>query len=146
MIGCLKCLTLLSLKENHLEFKIMDAREKNKIKSKEYYYRTKDNLSEEVKAKRKEQARIRALRFYHKNKELCKLRVNKTRVNDESKINEIETKIKHFDTFITQSEIQFIKGLNLVLLIKKAPRLTMWDKKINEWTFKDYNKLQSLLT
>jgi hypothetical protein len=24
--------------------------------------------------------------------------------------------------------------------------LTMWDKKINEWTFKDYNKLQSLLT
>lgn len=123
----------------------MDAREKNKIKCREYYYRTKDNLSEEVKAKRREQSKIRSKRFYEKNKELCKLRINKTRVKNE-KINEIETKIKHFDNLITQNEIQFIKSLNLLLVIKKAPRLTMWDKKINEWTFKDYNKLQSLLT
>lgn len=124
----------------------MNAREKNKIKCREYYYKTKDNLTEEVKAKRREQSKIRSKRFYEKNKELCKLRINKTRVMNNEKINEINSKIKHFENLITQNEIEFIKSLNLFLVIKKAPRLTMWDKKINEWTFKDYNKLQSLLT
>jgi len=124
---------------------IMDAREKNKIKCKEYYYRTKDNLSEEVKAKRKEQARVRALRFYHKNKELCKLRIYNTRIKNQMKKNDIEVKLQRFENLITEKEIKFIKELNLTLVIKKAPRLTMWSKKISQWNFKDYKKLQSLL-
>lgn len=123
----------------------MNAREKNKIKCKEYYYRTKDNLSEEVKAKRKEQARVRALRFYHKNKELCKLRIYNTRIKNEMKKNDIEVKLQRFENLITEKEIKFIKELNLTLVIKKAPRLTMWSKKISQWNFKDYKKLQSLL-
>lgn len=123
----------------------MDAREKNKIKCKEYYYRTKDNLSEEVKAKRKEQARVRALRFYHKNKELCKLRIYNTRIKNQMKKNDIEVKLQRFENLITEKEIKFIKELNLTLVIKKAPRLTMWSKKISQWNFKDYKKLQSLL-
>lgn len=145
MIDYLKCLILLSLKGNHLEFKVMDAREKNKIKCRKYYLKTKDNLSEEVKEKRRQQAKIRQKRFYEKNKELCQLRVYQTRVNKLENKELIKTKLQKFENLITENEIKFIKELNLTLVIKKAPRLTMWNKKINQWTFKDFKKLQSLL-
>jgi len=123
----------------------MDSREKNKIKCKEYYYRTKNNLSEEVKEKRREQAKVRQKRFYEKNKELCKLRVYNTRIKNANKKETIETKLKKFENLITEIEIKFIKELNLTLVIRKAPRLTMWNKKISQWNFKDFKKLQSLL-
>lgn len=123
----------------------MDAREKNKIKCREYYLKTKDNLSEEVKEKRREQAKIRQKRFYEKNKELCQLRVYQTRIKKLENKELIKTKLQRFENLITESEIKFIKELNLTLVIKKSPRLTMWNKKINQWTFKDFKKLQSLL-
>lgn len=123
----------------------MDAKEKNKIKCKEYYHRTKDNLSDDVKEKRREQAKVRQKRFYQKNKELCQLRVYNTRIKNANKKESIETKLKKFENLITESEIKFIKELNLTLVIRKAPRLTMWNKKISQWNFKDFKKLQSLL-
>lgn len=123
----------------------MNAREKNKIKCKEYYLKTKDNLSEEVKEKRREQAKVRQRRFYEKNKELCKLRVYKTRIKKLENKEVIKTKLQKYECLITESEIKFIKELNLTLVIKKAPRLTMWNKKISQWNFKDFKKLQSLL-
>jgi hypothetical protein len=123
----------------------MNAQEKNKIKCKEYYYRTKDNISEEVRQKRREQAKVRQKRFYEKNKELCQLRVYNTRIKNLNKKETIETKLKTYENLITDKEIQIIKSLNLVSIIKKAPRLTMWNKKINQWSFKDYSKLQNLL-
>ena len=123
----------------------MNAREKNKIKCKEYYLKTKDNLSEEVKEKRREQAKVRQRRFYEKNKELCKLRVYKTRIKKLENKEVIKTKLQKYECLITESEIKFIKELNLTLTIKKAPRLTMWNKKISQWNFKDFKKLQSLL-
>ena len=123
----------------------MNAREKNKIKCKEYYLKTKDNLSEEVKEKRREQAKVRQRRFYEKNKELCKLRVYKTRIKKLENKEVIKTKLQKYECLITEREIKFIKELNLTLAIKKAPRLTMWNKKISQWNFKDFKKLQSLL-
>lgn len=129
----------------------MDAREYNKKKCREYYYRTKDNLTEEQKERRRETSRLAQKRFYEKNKELCKFRTAEIRLRKKEekliiKKNELSEKRIKFYNLITQKEIQFINSLNLHSLIKKSPRLTMWDKKINEWTFKDFNKLQSLLT
>jgi len=123
----------------------MDAKEKNKIKCKEYYYKTKDTLSDEVKAKRREQCRLRQKRFYEKNKELCKLRVYELRAKNLHIKEHFSKKIKVLNNLITEKEIQIIKSLNLSTLIKKAPRLKMWDKKINLWTFKDYKKLEALI-
>ena len=123
----------------------MNAREKNKIKCREYYLKTKNNLSKEVKEKRREQAKVRQKRFYEKNKELCKLRVYKTRIKNLKNKEVIKTKLQKYECLITESEIKFIKELNLTLAIKKAPRLTMWNKKISQWNFKDFKKLQSLL-
>ncbi len=145
MIDYLKCLTLSSLKENHLEFKIMDAREKNKIKCKEYYLATKDNLTPEQKERRKETARKAQRNFYYKNKELCKLRIYLTRYTNEFSKEIIENKLKLLDSFITEKEILFIKSLDTISLIKKAPRLTMWNKVLSQWTFKDFNKLLTLI-
>jgi hypothetical protein len=124
----------------------MDAKEKNKIKCREYYLKTKDNLSEEVKEKRREQAKVRQKIFYERNKELCKLRVYKTRIKNLENKEVIKKKLQKYECLITESEIKFIKELNLTLAIRKAPRLTMWNKKISKWNFKDFKKLQSLLT
>jgi len=122
----------------------MDAKEKNKIRCKEYYRKTKGTLSEEVKAKRREQCKIRQRRFYEKNKELCKMRVYEHRAKNQYIKEYLIDKIKGLNNLITEKEIQIIKSLNLTPIIKKAPRLKMWDKKINLWTFKDYKKLEAL--
>jgi hypothetical protein len=123
----------------------MNAQEKNKIKCKEYYHKTKNNLSEEVKQKRREQTNERVKKYYHRNKELCKLRIYKTRTKKESKLKNIENLLTKYDSLITENEIKLIKRLDLLPIIKKAPRLKMWSKKINEWTFKDFEKLETLM-
>lgn len=120
----------------------MDAREYNKKKCKEYYYRTKDNLSEEVKQKRREQAKIRARVFYSLNRELCRNKVQIVRKLDKKEYIE---KIKNLYNKISTEDIKYIRSLNLIELIKKKPRLKMWDKKINDWTYADFYKLKAII-
>jgi hypothetical protein len=116
----------------------------NKKRCKEYYYRTKDNLSDETKQKRREQARLRQRTFYLKNKELIKLRVNLCRIENKEKKEKIKIELEKLNNIITDKEIKIIKSMNLIDYIKQSPRLKMWNKKVSEWTFKDYNKLLSL--
>ena len=93
----------------------------------------------------KQQANERQKTFYQKNKKLCQLRVYKTRIKNPIKKELIEIELQKLNNTITQKEIIFIKSLNLITIIKKAPRLKMWNKNLNKWTFKDYSKLQNLL-
>jgi len=109
--------------------------------NRQYYLRTKDNLSEEVKQKRREQARLRQKAFYENNKELVKMRIDLCRIESEEKKLIIKTEIEKLNQKITNSEIKFIKSINLSNYIKLNPRLKIWHKKISDWTFKDYNKL-----
>lgn len=123
----------------------MTTQEKNKIKCKEYYYKTKDNLSLEVLEKRRQQAKIRARKFYYLNKDLCKIRVSLNRYNNQKQKNKLEERMDKLNSLISEKEIKFIKSNNISILIKKSPRLKMWEKQIKLWTHKDFNKLLSLI-
>lgn len=123
----------------------MDPREKNKIKCKLHYERTKGNLTHEQKERRKESARKAQRNFYYKNKELCRLRIYVTRYRNDIKKQLAENRLTLLDSLITKKEIDFIKALDTIQLIKKAPRLTMWNKVLSQWTFKDFNKLLTLI-
>ena len=123
----------------------MTAQEKNKIKCRDYYYKTKNNLSLEVIEKRRQQAKLRAKRFYLLNKDLCKIRSSLNRYNNQKQKDKLEEKMNKLNSLISEKEIKFIKSNNISILIKKSPRLKIWEKQVKLWTYKDFNKLLSLI-
>jgi len=146
MIDCLRCLTLSSLKENHLEFKIMDAKEKNKIKCHEYYLKTKDKLTEAQKERRRETARLAQQRFYQKNKELCKQRTSECRAKRPKKIYvKVERTTKK--EVLKQKPIEVIKKVNPKLVhevLKHNLKSKLWDINISDWNRKHHQEFEKL--
>jgi monomeric isocitrate dehydrogenase len=127
----------------------MTPDEKHKQRCKEYYRKTKDNLSEETKQKRREQGRIRSYNFYLRNKELCIQRSIESRRKNNTytpkpKVIKPKVVVLKKNCKITDAQIKFVKSFDLFLMIKKRPRLRIWDKKISDWNVNDFNKFKKL--
>jgi len=122
----------------------MDRQSQNKY-SLEYYYRTKDSLTEEVKTKRRQQAKIRSLRFYENNKELCRLRVSLCREKNPIKKQFIQEMINNLNKKISKLDIEFLKSFDLSDIMAKNPRLKIWDKEIANWNILDLRKFKKLI-
>lgn len=122
----------------------MDRQSRNQ-KSLEYYYKTKDSLTEEVKIKRRQQAKIRSLRFYENNKELCRLRVSLCREKNPVKKQFIQEMINNLNRKISKSDIEFLKSFDLSKIMTDNPKLKIWDKEIANWNILDLRKFKKLI-
>lgn len=122
----------------------MDRQLKNQ-KSLEYYYKTKDSLTDEVKTKRREQAKLRQSRFYENNKELCKLRISLCREKNPDKKQLIQEMINDLSKKISKSDIEFLKSFDLSKIIIQNPELKIWDKEIANWNILDLRKFKKLI-
>lgn len=121
----------------------MTAREKNIKRCKEYYQRTKDNLTDAQKERRRETARIAQKRFYLKNKDVCIERNSRCR-KERTKNKILLPKASIAKDKISIQRVIELKEINFSTYICKFKRMKIWDKKLIDWTNEDYNKFKKL--
>lgn len=124
--------------------------EKNKLRCKLYFQKMKGNLSKETLDKRREQNKINQKIYYERNKELCiqrsrDCRAKKKFLNPNYKTKKSISFIEFNRQKINDERVSELKEICFSEYLKKYPTLRLWDKKLIDWTNRDYSRFKKMI-